>query len=219
MLGSIIPHVAFCVAWWDPPHFCLRPDRLLLSFRVFATRFMLQTVDSSMFFLRLGSQFQSPPERMWPSPAPRLVTTSTGSAYEVMRTLGQGQYGKVYLGRRRGLQELVALKFLQTDNLRHYEREFTSLLLLARAGQHPHVVSLLECDKSVLLPSRHVDGVTKVRVAPRVGEGACSGALQVTVELVVGCRNAPFSCWSSRTAAVLLITLSTLAPLVSRFRV
>src|SRR4029078_9420196 len=73
------------------------------------------------------------------------VELQLGNRYQIIRTLGEGAFGAVYLARERDLHRLVAIKFLRGDRAwSHDERE--RLLRSARTIanlSHPAVVPLL----------------------------------------------------------------------------
>jgi serine/threonine protein kinase len=86
------------------------------------------------------------------------------AGYTVLRRLGLGGMGAVYLARHPRMQRSVALKLLRSDLCadpdftRRFEHEVETLAGLS----HPHIVSILDCgqhDGQLWLSMQYVDGV------------------------------------------------------------
>jgi eukaryotic-like serine/threonine-protein kinase len=86
------------------------------------------------------------------------------AGYTVLRRLGLGGMGAVYLARHPRMQRSVALKLLRSDLCadpdftRRFEHEVETLAGLS----HPHIVSILDCgqhDGQLWLSVQYVDGV------------------------------------------------------------
>jgi eukaryotic-like serine/threonine-protein kinase len=100
--------------------------------------------------------------------------------YELIRLLGQGSAGAVYLARHKGTGELVAIKHLHTDfdNVvawRRFEREARIMQSLS----HPSLVAvreLLELEGNSFLVLEYVAGATLADVLPLVAV-AVGGAI------------------------------------------
>jgi serine/threonine protein kinase/formylglycine-generating enzyme required for sulfatase activity len=85
--------------------------------------------------------------------------------YEILRTLGEGGMGVVYLGRDNKLDRLVAIKVLNTrygrheDNVRRFVREAKA----ASALNHPNILTIHEVgdfEGSHFIVSEYIDGRT-----------------------------------------------------------
>ena len=84
-----------------------------------------------------SSQVDPPPSWVWSPPSTEF------DGFCVLRPLGRGGMGRVYLGRDKLLRRPVALKFIAADNPDWAARE--RFLLEGRAIarlQHPNVVSI-----------------------------------------------------------------------------
>jgi serine/threonine protein kinase len=102
----------------------------------------------------------TPPPATGPSGAPpgSAIVVSAGvppaladhSRYRVMRLLGQGGMGSVYLAEHRHMERQVALKVMSQDlvvnaeAVRRFRQEVTAA---ARIGPHPHVVAVHDADQ------------------------------------------------------------------------
>ena len=96
---------------------------------------------------------------------PVLVEQQLGSRYQIIRTLGAGAFGAVYLARERDLHRLVAVKVLRSDRA-WSDAESERLLREARTIanlSHPAVVPLLafgESNGMVYMVMPYVTGQT-----------------------------------------------------------
>lgn len=94
-----------------------------------------------------------------------IVERQLGGRYQIIRTLGAGAFGAVYLARERDLHRLVAIKVLRRDRA-WSDEERERLLREARTIanlSHPAVVPLLafgEADGTVYMVMPYVSGQT-----------------------------------------------------------
>lgn len=108
----------------------------------------------------------------------RAVECDLGGRYQIVRRLGRGAFGAVYLARERLLHRTVAIKVLHAEHARSAaERE--RLLREARtvaALSHPAILPILafgETERAVYLVMPHVGGAS---LADRLREAAAAGA-------------------------------------------
>src|SRR5205085_5573921 len=93
------------------------------------------------------------------------IERQLGDRYQIVRTLGSGAFGAVYLARERDLHRLVAIKVLRADRA-WSDEERARLLREARTLanlSHPAVVPLLafgESDGVVYMVMPYVSGQT-----------------------------------------------------------
>jgi serine/threonine protein kinase len=69
---------------------------------------------------------------------------SFASQYRISKLLGEGAFGKVYLGEHIATEETVAIKRINkecTDNIT-FQREMDALLRLREKGCHPNICSM-----------------------------------------------------------------------------
>lgn len=109
---------------------------------------------------RVGS-----PKSASANPAARGVTRVLAGTFEIVRQIGEGGMGLVYLGRDRKLDRPVAIKQMRSD-LRLNARERAQFLEEARlsaALHHPFIVdvyAILEEGSEIFLVFEYVDGKT-----------------------------------------------------------
>jgi serine/threonine protein kinase len=108
---------------------------------------------------RLAAELLAPPDRFAPH--------DTVGAYEVIREIGRGGMGVVYLARDTRLGRDVALKVLSDDELGHDQARRVRLRREARAAaavSHPGVAQVYTLEEHpdgvTLLVSEHIDGRT-----------------------------------------------------------
>jgi len=83
------------------------------------------------------------PETATDDPKRRLLEQTLGAQYEIIRLLGQGGAGTVYLARERLLERLVAIKVLRSEVLSADTRErFIREARTAARLMHAHIVPL-----------------------------------------------------------------------------
>src|SRR3954464_11851176 len=91
------------------------------------------------------------------------VERQFGNRYQIIRTLGAGAFGTVYLARERDLHRLVAIKVLRGDRVRSdddRERLLREARTIANLS-HPAVVPLLafgEAKEMVFMVMPYVSG-------------------------------------------------------------
>jgi len=84
-------------------------------------------------------------EKLVPRPGERLL-----GRYEIVRELGRGGFGVVFLARQTALDEFVAIKVLlphvvsNSDVFTRFERE----VQVAKGLRHPNTIRLLDCDRT-----------------------------------------------------------------------
>src|SRR5581483_3665744 len=64
--------------------------------------------------------------------------------YRLIRHIGQGGFGKVYMGEHITLKTLVAIKVLPSDLAREEVDKFLAQVRIASAFNHPHIIRILE---------------------------------------------------------------------------
>src|SRR5437773_3727033 len=85
----------------------------------------------------------TPPEVQFDDSQRRLLEDTLGEQYEVIRLLGQGGMGSVYLARERLLERMVAIKVLRSEVVATDTRErFVREARTAAKLMHPHIVPL-----------------------------------------------------------------------------
>lgn len=86
---------------------------------------------------------EQPPVATIADPGRRLLEETLGAQYEILRQLGQGGAGVVYLARERLLERLVAIKLLRSELLSADSRErFVREARTAAKLMHAHIVPL-----------------------------------------------------------------------------
>src|SRR5438552_13092527 len=76
-------------------------------------------------------------------PSRQLLESAVGSQYGIIRTLGRGGAGTVFLARERLLERLVAIKVLHREFVTPDARErFVREARTAAKLTHPHIVPL-----------------------------------------------------------------------------
>ena len=111
--------------------------------------------------------------------------------YRLMRSLGIGGMGAVYLAEHQKLKRLVAIKLLPRDKLtragwlERFEREMTAVAAL----EHPHVVRAIDAGESEgwhYLVMEHLDGLDLSRIGRRVPEIRVGAACEVIRQAALG---------------------------------
>jgi serine/threonine protein kinase/tetratricopeptide (TPR) repeat protein len=85
--------------------------------------------------------------------------------YEIMRMLGRGGMGQVYLARDRQLERLIALKTLSKDfnSDEEYKARFIREARMASALNHPNILTVYEVgsiDNTLFIATEYVEGQT-----------------------------------------------------------
>ncbi|KAI5056602.1 hypothetical protein GOP47_0028420 [Adiantum capillus-veneris] len=81
--------------------------------------------------------------------------------YDVGRTLGEGRFAKVKLGRHKETGAVVAIKIIEKDRMRKVYKVVRREISTMKLVKHPHVVKLLEVlasKKNVYIILEYVDG-------------------------------------------------------------
>ncbi|XP_068186440.1 serine/threonine-protein kinase 36 [Antennarius striatus] len=83
-------------------------------------------------------------------------------SYHVVRQVGEGYYGRVYMGRRKCTGQDVALKFIPKEGLSQNElRNLKKEIEILRGLQHPNIVKLydsFETEKEVVIVTEYAEG-------------------------------------------------------------
>lgn len=107
--------------------------------------------------------------------------------YKVVRELGEGSFGKVFLAKDEKLNRLVAVKvakktFKEQDRLRSFIEEARVLASL----DHPHIVPIYDVGNSevegVFFVSKFIDGVS---LSQKIKQGGCSVDEAMAIVLLV----------------------------------
>ncbi len=101
-------------------------------------------------------------------PTLRIKTLEKGEMigrYEIVRKLGEGGMGSVYLARDRELDRAVAIKVLHSQNERHEDnvQRFAREAKAASALNHPNILTIYEIGEfegSPYIVSEYIEGVT-----------------------------------------------------------
>jgi len=106
-------------------------------------------------------------------PNSSTIPNSIGE-YEIVRPLGHGGMGHVYLGKHTKLNRLVAIKFIaehrRWDQTMH--ERFESEMRLIGGLKHPNIVSAYdarEVDGVAVLVTEYIDGMTLSEILKRSG--------------------------------------------------
>jgi DNA-binding transcriptional regulator YhcF (GntR family) len=128
-------------------------------------------------------------ESATPSADPRrlLLEKTLGAQYEILRLLGQGGVGTVYLARERLLERLVAIKVLRSelvsaDTTERFVREARTAARL----MHPHIVPLHtfgQAGDTLYFIMGFVDGESLESMLTRVGRVDPTEARRILVEV------------------------------------
>jgi len=124
----------------------------------------------------------------------RSVTVKPGDHlgdYEIIRGLGSGGMGRVYLARDRKLGRNVALKLLHSDvMLRNQALErFQNEAVAAAALNHPNILTvydLKDAGGKTFIVSEYVDGITLRQRLATVGRMAIGELLRIAVQVADG---------------------------------
>lgn len=98
-----------------------------------------------------------------------LATGSTFAGHEIVRMIGEGGMGEVYLAKHPRLPRQVALKVLRrhfADNA-EYQRRFIRESKLGSLLEHPAIVHIYdrgECDGRMWIAMQHIDGLDSLRL-------------------------------------------------------
>jgi DNA-binding transcriptional regulator YhcF (GntR family)/predicted Ser/Thr protein kinase len=116
-----------------------------------------------------------------------LLERTLGAQYEVLRQLGQGGAGVVYLARERLLERLVAIKLLRSEFVSADSRErFVREARTAARLMHPHIVPLYafgEAGDTLYYVMGFVEGESLETMLQRVGRCDPGEARRILVEV------------------------------------
>ena len=116
-----------------------------------------------------------------------LLERAVSSQYEVLRLLGQGGMGSVYLARERLLERLVAVKVLRSELVHGDARErFIREARTAAKLTHPHIVPLYsfgQAEDTLFYIMGFVDGESLEDRLKRTGRLGSSEARRILAEL------------------------------------
>jgi len=110
------------------------------------------------------------------------------SHYEIVRVLGQGGMGTVYLALDPGLRRQVALKVLRADSDDQRERFRREARIVARL-QHPNIVAIYavgEHDRQLFIAMEYIDGEPLSEAIRRKVPWSLHRKLQMTADLCGG---------------------------------
>ena len=109
--------------------------------------------------------------------------------FEIIRTLGKGVQGSVYLAQDPHLKRPVAIKSISPGAPREKIRHLLQEARVVSQFSHPHIVTLfdaIEDDGLHYLVLEYVDGVTLAEVLRREGRLEQSRALKIAVQIADG---------------------------------
>ncbi len=120
--------------------------------------------------------------------APIVRGTVIAARYEILRPLGKGGMGVVYLAHDRHLDETIALKVLRTDvaDAEGLTRRFRAEIRLARRVTHPNVCRIYDYGEDGprrFISMAHVDGVDLRRLLAENGPFPPAEALDVSLRV------------------------------------
>ena len=132
---------------------------------------------------------QVPPGGATRNPPPTLISSGNAAPaligdFEVLRRLGHGGFGDVYLARDSTLRRLVAIKVPNERALRRMGETWIREARIAAQLDHPHIVTVYHVGSAPEFPAfivtRYIDGIT---LAERMAQSPVP--LAEAVELVV----------------------------------
>lgn len=120
-------------------------------------------------------------------PRRRLLEETLGSQYEIIRALGQGGAGVVYLARERLLERLVAIKLLRSELVSSDSRErFVREARTAARLMHAHIVPLYafgQAGDTLYYIMGYVEGESLESMLQRTGRCDPDDARRILVEV------------------------------------
>lgn len=120
-------------------------------------------------------------------PRRQLLEATLGSQYEIIRPLGQGGAGVVYLARERLLERLVAIKLLRSELLSSDSRErFVREARTAAKLMHAHIVPLYafgQAGDTLYYIMGYVEGESLESMLQRTGRCDPDDARRILVEV------------------------------------
>ncbi|NLY01664.1 MAG: protein kinase, partial [Rhodopirellula sp.] len=125
-----------------------------------------------------------------PRPAPSRRAAVLGD-YELLKKLGQGGMGAVYMARHKKLKRIVAVKVLPKERLQNaeavarFEREMEAVGRL----DHPHIIRAMdarEIDGIHFLVMEYVEGLDLAQIVRRCGALSIADACEVIRQAALG---------------------------------
>src|SRR6185503_9036892 len=110
--------------------------------------------------------------------------------YEILRLLGRGGMGQVYLAKDRQLERLIALKTLSRDfnSDEEYKARFMREARMASALNHPNILTVYEVgsiDETLFIATEYVEGQTLRQIMDTRPLGL-NDALEVAIQVARG---------------------------------
>lgn len=123
------------------------------------------------------------------------VGTVLGNRYEILGRVGSGAMGTVYRARDRKLDDVVALKMLNSESTRDPEQleRLKSEIRLARRITHPNVLrthDFWELDGKPVISMEYVRGITLSQLLDNSGRLKLAAGLRVCSQVLQGLRAA-----------------------------
>ncbi len=124
----------------------------------------------------------------------RFVTSEIG-AYELLRPLGRGGMGTVFLARHRQLGKQVAIKLLPARALRgdHFAARFLREIRAAGELEHAAIVNATDAGEhegTYYLVMEYIDGLDLSRIARLVGKLSIADACSILRTIALGLSHA-----------------------------
>src|SRR5258705_538077 len=118
---------------------------------------------------------------------PKLLANQKIAHYEIIRLLGEGGMGEVYLAKDKKLGRQIALKFLPPDFTTDDERvrRFTQEARAASGLNHPNILTIFEigeADGRHFIATEFVQGVT-LRQQLGLGPLAANEAVEIAEQI------------------------------------
>lgn len=128
------------------------------------------------------------------SSQPQLVVTEIG-AYELVRPLGRGGMGAVYLARHRRLGKQVAIKLLPVSAFRgeHFAARFQREIRAAGELEHVAIVNATDAgqhEETHYLVMEYIDGLDLSRIVRSVGKLSIADACAIMRTIALGLSHA-----------------------------
>lgn len=124
--------------------------------------------------------------------APVNLDPSTIGRFNILKTLGQGAQGKVFLAEDPRLQRKVAIKTLLLENVADREKEIQTLLAeshIVSRFQHPNIVTLFDSGEESGTPYlvfEYVEGTTLGKLIKENGALPTAKAVGFAIEMLKG---------------------------------
>ncbi len=134
-----------------------------------------------------------------PNESPKIGPSSPGvkelGPYDLLRPLGRGGMGAVYLARHRQLGKQVAIKILPQRSFRdqHYAARFQREIRASGTLNHPTIVSATdagEFDSTHYLVMEYIDGLDASCIARAMGQLAIADACAIGHSVAIGLAHA-----------------------------